>query len=143
MSKKRKNNKSSPGVIQQVTSPSESEQRSTTSVAVQTTSHSGPIPSSQELANYDLIIPGSAERILQMAEANNQHQIDLEILALTSARKEQFLGQIFALLVTTMAFASAITAMIMGYSETASIIAGTTVVGLAIAFIKGAKSNHK
>ncbi len=130
MSKKTKTNK--PLVNQQ--------SHKVEAVSVQT-AYSGPIPPAQELGNYNAIVPGAAERILLMAEKNQQHQIDIETLALNSARKDVRRGQIFALIITVSAFSTSIAAMIMGFPFVASVIGSTTVVSLAIAFIKGRDHN--
>lgn len=132
MPKKNKNNKTPANHTHTV----KREAPKTKSVSVQT-AYSGPIPPAQELANYNNVVPNAAERILQMAEKNQQHQIDIETLALNSARKEARRGQIFAVLITVSAFFSSIAAMIMGFPSVASVIGGITVVSLAIAFIKG------
>ncbi len=130
MSKKKKTNKS----------PVKHQPLKVEAVSVQT-AYSGPIPPAQELEGYNAVVPGAAERILLMAEKNQQHQIDIETLALNSARKEARRGQIFAFLITVLAFSSSIAAMIMGFPSVASVIGGTTVVSLAYVFIKGRDHN--
>jgi uncharacterized membrane protein len=44
--------------------------------------HHGPIPPSEELANYDRIVVGAAERIIRMAEDQAAHRRDLETRSL-------------------------------------------------------------
>jgi len=44
--------------------------------------HQGPIPPSEELANYDRIAPGAAERIIRMAEEQAAHRRELEARSL-------------------------------------------------------------
>jgi len=44
--------------------------------------HQGPIPPSEELANYDRIAPGAAERIIRMAEEQAAHRRELETRSL-------------------------------------------------------------
>ena len=127
MSKKTKTNK--PLVNQQ--------SHKVEAVSVQT-AYSGPIPPARELEAYDAVVPGAAKKILRMAEKNLQHQIDIETLALDSARKEARRGQIFAFLI---AFSSSIAAMIMGFPFVAIVISGTTLVSLTIAFSKGRHNN--
>ena len=57
-----------------------------------TQTYSGPIPHPDDLRRYDEIIPGAAERILRMAELENQHrhqQEDLAIHANIQAQQKQ------------------------------------------------------
>lgn len=39
---------------------------------------SGPLPSSDELAAYDVVVPGMAERLLKNLEKQTDHRIDIE-----------------------------------------------------------------
>lgn len=57
---------------------------------------SGPLPPPETLAGYDRIMPGLANRIVEMAEAYQKHQIGLERdqfkVATESGRRGQWLG---------------------------------------------------
>lgn len=102
-------------------------------------SFSGPLPHSGLLKNYDEIIPGAAERILSMAEAEAAHQHDIERLALQCASSEARLGQWFGLIIGVCAFITVIIAVILGAEKTAMVVGGTTVVGLVTVFVAGHK----
>jgi uncharacterized membrane protein len=43
---------------------------------------SGPLPPPEELAKYERILPGAADRIIRMAEQQGTHRQDLESVAL-------------------------------------------------------------
>lgn len=60
-------------------------------------SHRGPLPSARELRNYDLVLPGAAERILAMAESEQQHRHGLETQIVGSEASLRGRGQWFAL----------------------------------------------
>ena len=109
----------------------------TATVSAQQIEYSGPIPPASELQKYNAVIPDAAERILVMAEKNQQHSIDIDHKALDAARREARRGQVFAFLITLSAFATSIAALVMGHPSVASVIGGATVVSLAVAFIKG------
>ncbi len=106
-------------------------------VAVQQTSFSGPIPHPDTLHGYDLIIPGAAERILAMAEADAKHQREIEMAALNAAKSEVRLGQWLGFIIGLAALGTSLTAIILDAEVVAGIIGGTTVVGLVSAFIFG------
>jgi uncharacterized membrane protein len=57
---------------------------------------SGPLPSPEDLARYDMVLPGCAERILRMAEANSAHRHRIEQMAVGGNVTAQLRGQIFA-----------------------------------------------
>jgi len=114
-------------------------QISTTEI-VQQESFSGPIPSPDILARYDQIIPNAAERILTMAENDAQHQRDIEMLAIKCQASENRRGQYFGVGVTALAFVASSFALYLGHPTAAAVIGGTTVVGLATAFVVGKKA---
>lgn len=108
-------------------------------VEMQRVSHSfsGPVPPPQILDGYNKIIPGAAERILGMAEADAKHQqnMDKQILLLASGDSKR--GQIFGFLIAIAAFVTCIGSILLGSEKTAIVIGGTSVVGLVSVFITG------
>jgi len=97
--------------------------------------HSGPIPHPDVLAGYEQVLPGSAERIVRMAEKNQDHQITIETKVLNAKRSEIHAGQACAVLVVFAAFAMTGYAPYLAESVAASGIGGSTVVGLAAVFL--------
>ena len=57
--------------------------------AVEATAYAGPLPTPQTLAAFEDYIPGSAERILTMAESEQQHRHVIEFTHLELARESQ------------------------------------------------------
>lgn len=57
--------------------------------------HQGPIPPPSILAAYDKIVPGSAERILAMAEKQALHRQGIETKLVDIETKLESRGQIF------------------------------------------------
>jgi len=104
---------------------------------IQRASFSGPLPPPAILEGYDRIVPGAAERILAMAEADANHQREIELAALQAADREVRRGQIFGFTIGVLALVSSVIALYMGSPTVAGIIGGTTVVGLVSAFIIG------
>ncbi|KJU83390.1 hypothetical protein MBAV_004416, partial [Candidatus Magnetobacterium bavaricum] len=62
--------------------PNEDASASLTIAQSRISKHSGPLPAPQTLAGYESILPGSAERIVAMAENNlkHKHECDKEKL---------------------------------------------------------------
>ena len=98
---------------------------------------SGPIPPPSILSDYNEVVSGAAERILLMAEANSAHQINIETIALTEAVGATKRGQICGLIIGLSTFVTVMFAVWHGCQVTASIVGGTTVVGLVAVFVTG------
>lgn len=60
------------------------------------TSYSGPLPPASEYAKYEQVHPGSADRILIMAEDQSHHRQAIETYALRHRAWSSFLGTICA-----------------------------------------------
>lgn len=60
-------------------------------------SHSGPLPSSREFRGYEVVLPGSANRLLEMAEREQQHRHSLESVVIRKEATMKGRGQWFAL----------------------------------------------
>lgn len=97
----------------------------------------GPLPTPDLLAGYEQVVPGAAERLLAMAEADAKHQREIEFAALraedSSVRRGQWLGFTIALVALTVS----ILALYLGSPWVAGIIGGATAVGLVSAFVIG------
>ncbi len=62
---------------------------------IQHLSHfSGPLPSPENLLNYDKILPGTANRILEMAEKNKENRLHINKIMSESDIKKSLRGQI-------------------------------------------------
>ena len=95
------------------------------------------MPPPSILEGYERLLPGAAERILAMAEADTKHQHEIELAALRAADGEIKRGQIFAFIIGLTALGASMLALAMGSPTVAGIIGGTTVVGLVSVFIVG------
>ena len=112
--------------------------------------YSGPIPPPVVMEQYNNIISGSADRILIMAEKQEEHIHHLEKRAfeIESERdehdyKERRLGQICGLIIGLFTIGCATYAGLNGAEITGSVIGGSGVVGLVSAFIYGRRSKEK
>lgn len=57
--------------------------------------YSGPIPPPEALARYEEIQPGAADRIIKMAEKQQEHRMSLETKAIGGQIDQSKRGQIF------------------------------------------------
>ena len=84
---------------------------------------------------YEEVLPGSAERILTMAEKEQEHRITWESKALHVMEREVFLGQWFGLGIALCCIIAAVFLAARRYQWVASILAGVSAVGLVGRFI--------
>ena len=59
----------------------------------------GPIPSPEEIGEYERILPGSADRLIKMAEKEQSHRHQIESRGQTHRVGITFVGQLFAFLI--------------------------------------------
>ena len=78
--------------------------------------HRGPLPSPEQLEKYEKFIPGSAERIIKMAEDgfNHRHRIEKETLKIVNEDRRR--GQWMAFILGTLGILSAVFLGLKGYS---------------------------
>lgn len=95
--------------------------------------YSGPIPPPDILKDYSKVLPGAPDRIIKMAEneADHRHEMDRK------EHSERTLGQWFAIILTLAALLVVCYAIKNGETIVASILAGTTIIALAVVFITG------
>lgn len=106
--------------------------------------HQGPIPAASEMARYEELLPGAADRILRMAEAEQatrhrvfenavQAEIEVERHLQVIGRR----GQMIGLLVVVLAFGLAAMCIAWGSPAAGASIITTTVVVLGAALVTG------
>ena len=86
---------------------------------------------------YEDVLQGSAERILSMAEKEQDHRIDWESVALGAASREAKRGQWMGFFVVIICIGSTVLLAMSGHQWVAGIIAGTCAVGLVGRFLQG------
>lgn len=105
------------------------------------TSYSGPLPTSSELANYEIIVPGSAERIIRMAESYAEHQQSIESKTIEYTRAESLTGQIIGAIMVVVILIVCVFALVNGYEDFATTVGSWTIVSLAVVFVTGKVPN--
>ena len=100
-------------------------------------SYSGPLPLAAELRRYDATVPGSAERIVRMAESHAQHRqaMERESLAATAAEKRR--GQWLGAGIVMLVLGVCLVALYRGQETFASELGTWTVISLAVVFVLG------
>lgn len=99
--------------------------------------HSGPLPDPKTLAEYSSIIPNGAERIMQMAEKQLDHRMQMENKVIGGQLLQSNIGQILAFLIGLAALSASTYCIVNGYEWSGSLLGLAGLTGLVIAFIKG------
>lgn len=105
--------------------------------------HSGPLPDSQTLREYNEIIPNGADRIMTVFEQQAAHRMGMENYVIKEQLRQSNLGQIFALTIGIVALICATFCIYSGYEWGGSILGAGGITGLVVAFIKGKDYQQK
>ncbi|MDO6738310.1 DUF2335 domain-containing protein [Wenyingzhuangia sp. 2_MG-2023] len=111
--------------------------RSFSVTMIQEKSHSGPLPDSESLIQYNSVIPEGADRIMKMAERQQEHRMSIEKRVISSQSQQSGLGQVFGLIIGIVGIASGTYLASIGATTVGGIIAGGTVVSLVSVFVIG------
>lgn len=99
--------------------------------------YQGPIPPSAELERYEKILPGSAERILRMAENQTSHRQGLERKVIDSDVRNSNLGIWFAFIIVVLALVLSGFAIHAGYPIVGLLFGAGSIGSIVGAFIYG------
>lgn len=117
-------------------------------MVVSQTITAGPIPAPELLAGYEHVCPGTAERIVRMAEVEGQHRRDLESRAMNAqieAMRRTFwearLGQVFAFLISLGFIGSGTYLVTHGQVIAGSVVSSVGLASIVSAFILGRTRN--
>ena len=111
--------------------------RSVSVTMIQERSHSGPLPDAETLIKYNSVIPDGADRIMKMAEKQQEHRMSIENKVIQSQTKQSGLGQWFGLIIGLVGIGCGTFLAYSGETTVGGIIAGGTVVSLVSVFVLG------
>lgn len=106
---------------------------------IQQVQYSSPLPLSSEVANYEKLVPGAAERILVTFEKQVEHRHFIEKYNIKLNGISLYLS---VLIVVLLGGASTFLAM-QGHETTASILGGTTLLGVFTSLIRAFTQKKK
>lgn len=106
-------------------------------------SFEGPIPHPKMFKEYESILPGSADRILAMAEKQQEHRMGLEKTAVEGQVKSNLRGQIIGFIVLVLGLVLSVVFAFLGMKTFAGSFATGTIVVLVSLFVGGKTSIKK
>jgi len=107
------------------------------------TIRSGPLPDPQYLEHYERIEPGTANRILTMAETQAAHRQKIEKIVITSNARDSLLGIVCAFGLGLATIVCGTIVIILGHGMYGTILGGAGLTGLVGAFIYGTRSSRQ
>jgi len=105
--------------------------------------HTGPLPHPSILQGYDQVVPGSAERIIFMAEQQAKHRQGLEKAVIDSDIKDSKMGLWFGFIISTVAIISGAVCIVYGHAVAGGVIGGPAVPSLTAVFVYGSRQRKK
>lgn len=108
--------------------------------------HIGPLPPPESLRVYESVLKGLAERIVVMAEAEQNGRFRMEdhrheeaMQTTREAFAAERRGQVFALVSVVVLTGSAVACAVLGVVKIGVALAGATIVGVVAAFLHARK----
>lgn len=108
-------------------------------VAMRSESFSGPLPHPEILKGYDNVLPGAAERVLKMAEKEQDHRFDCDNKLIGGQLAQSKRGQWMGFTIVLILIAVAIMFFVMGDIILAGTILSVTIGSIATIFYLGKK----
>jgi uncharacterized membrane protein len=96
--------------------------------------HQGPLPAPEDMAHYEHVLPGAAERIFQLTEREQRHRHGTERTMVLGEYATRLLGQLGALLIVALLVALAAFCAYIGQPLAAALV--VAIGGAAAAYLK-------
>lgn len=112
-------------------------------VGVKRESWHGPLPAPENLAAFDQVLPGLAERIVRMAEEEGEHSRYVQRTAVNATVRLQYIGQAMAFALSSGALFVAYLLAMAGHDWVAGGLVATGFAGIASVFMNVARSRSK
>ena len=109
-------------------------------VAVEAAAFTGPLPPPSMFNHYNEVLPGSAERILRMAEKEQEHRTTWESEVLRVGARDSLIGQALGFLALLVCVGGAIYLALSGNVVVAVVLVGAPIVGTIGLVYSGAET---
>ena len=101
---------------------------------------SGPLPDPESLIRYNEAVPNAAERIIKMAENQQEHRFKLEHRAVSWELFQSQLGQIFAFIIAITGIVGGCYIAYNGHDWAGASIVGGSLASIVYSFLSGKKA---
>lgn len=101
-----------------------------------------PLPPPSSLREYNEILPGAADRILQMAEKEQDYSYNLVRTVANSDSRRAYLGLVAGFIISVLGIGGGIYLIATGHDWAGLSLAGINLTGLVGVFVYGAKTRN-
>ena len=116
---------------------------SITQAAFAAASWQGPLPPSEQLRGYEAVLPGSADRILKMAEVQATHRQSLESVAVTGGARRSWFGLWLGFGISVIVLGVSAALVLTGHDAAGTALGSIDVAALAGVFVVGRVDQRK
>jgi uncharacterized membrane protein len=113
------------------------------SATVASAAFAGPLPPPEVLKGYEEVLPGSADRILKMAEGQSSHRQALETVAVNGGHRRSWWGLWLGFASTLVVMGLGAGMVFAGHDAAGASVMGIDVVGLASVFVYAQQSQRR
>jgi uncharacterized membrane protein len=113
-----------------------------TDITAITASWRAPLPPPDALQRYEEILPGSANRILEMAEKQHEHRISIERTIVFGNSRRAYLGLAAGFIISALGIGGGIYLIATGHDWAGLALAGVNLTGLVGVFVYGSKARR-
>lgn len=103
------------------------------SIAIQ--QYSGPMPSAEQFARYEQVLPGTALAIRDEFQANGKHVREMERRAMEAAINDKRENRWVAFILVLLCLAAVLWLAHIGATTLAGVVAGSTILAILTAFM--------
>jgi uncharacterized membrane protein len=110
---------------------------------IQAASFSGPLPPPEILARFDEVVPGAAARIIDMAQKQSDHRMDLEKTTVHGELTRSYLGLGSGTIVSLAMIAGGVYCVMNGHDTAGATIVTANLAAVVGVFVYGTRSRRK
>ena len=131
-----------PSEDQPATRPADSVSPEQPSLMIAASAWAGPLPQPEVLQGYESVIPGAANRILEMAERQSEHRMQMDKMVISGGSRRSYLGLFAGFVLSAMVIGGGIYLIATGHDWAGASLVGLNLAGLAGVFVYGSKSGR-
>ena len=105
--------------------------------------YAGPLPPAEQLKAYEDVLPGSADRIIRMAEDQAHHRQSIETAAVSGGTRRSWWGLWTGFSISVIALGLSALLVLKGHNWEGVFIGGIDIVALAGVFVYGRSDQRK
>lgn len=111
--------------------------------AFSASAYAGPLPPPEQFRGYENVLPGSADRILKMAESQATHRQHIEKVAVEGGDRRSWWGLALGFVISATVLGLGAALVLEGHDAAGAAFVGIDVVGLGGVFVVGRRGQSK